>query len=357
MGLFGNKFNKIKRSDVVDTIISLEKQQQEILEQIENRNKSCDEFMKKGKLEKDTNMRMYYAKKISTMKKENLLDTKRLQFIDSNILSMQQLKNALDDKEFIKNNSKMSLNQMLSKPAELRSFIAKINNDKMKREEQVAENLTTFEEINEEYIENFNFSDIVNKERSLHSTSDYGEKYLLSVYKTSNGDILIYPNVVCGSVVYSNDFNNIEDVIIEKNIFFGDYILQTYGEEEKFIFKKCVYHIKNDSLFFSYNNLLSYKRLYLDFECDFLMNYIKFLCEKNDESVTEFLNINPKYKLVYDIAINGYNDTLSNEMYTDDIINNEFEYKTIFQNMKNKHKENYNKINKATTMEELQTIV
>lgn len=154
MGLFGNKFNKIKRSDVVDTIISLEKQQQEILEQIENRNKSCDEFMKKGKLEKDTNMRMYYAKKISTMKKENLLDTKRLQFIDSNILSMQQLKNALDDKEFIKNNSKMSLNQMLSKPAELRSFIAKINNDKMKREEQVAENLTTFEEINEEYIEN-----------------------------------------------------------------------------------------------------------------------------------------------------------------------------------------------------------
>ena len=68
--------------------------------------------------------------------------------------SMQQLKNALDDKEFIKNNSKMSLNQMLSKPAELRAFISKINNDKMKREEQVAENLTAFEEINEEYIEN-----------------------------------------------------------------------------------------------------------------------------------------------------------------------------------------------------------
>lgn len=154
MGLFGNKFNKIKRSDVVDTIISLEKQQQEILEQIDNRNKTCDDFMKKGKLEKDYNMRMYYAKKISSMKKENALDTKRLQFIDSNILSMQQLKNALDDKEFIKNNSKMSLNQMLSKPAELRAFISKINNDKMKREEQVAENLTAFEEINEEYIEN-----------------------------------------------------------------------------------------------------------------------------------------------------------------------------------------------------------
>lgn len=154
MGLFGNKFNKIKRSDVVETIISLEKQQQEIIEQIEGRNKTCDELMKKGKLEKDNNMRMYYAKKISSLKKENGLDTRRLQFIDSNILSMQQLKNALDDKDFIKNNSKMSLNQMLSKPAELRSFIAKINNDKMKREEQVAENLTTFEEINEEYIEN-----------------------------------------------------------------------------------------------------------------------------------------------------------------------------------------------------------
>ena len=154
MGLFGNKFNKIKRSDVVETIISLEKQQQEIIEQIEGRNKTCDELMKKGRLEKDNNMRMYYAKKISSLKKENGLDTRRLQFIDSNILSMQQLKNALDDKDFIKNNSKMSLNQMLSKPAELRSFIAKINNDKMKREEQVAENLTTFEEINEEYIEN-----------------------------------------------------------------------------------------------------------------------------------------------------------------------------------------------------------
>ncbi len=154
MGLFGNRFNKIKRGEVVDTIIALEKQQQEILEQINGRTKACEEMFKKGKVERDKNLQMYYAKKISSMKKENSLEARRLQFIDSNISSMQQLKNALDDRDFIANNSKMSLNQMLSKPAELRSFIAKINNNKMKREEQVAENLTTFDEVEEDYIEN-----------------------------------------------------------------------------------------------------------------------------------------------------------------------------------------------------------
>ena len=154
MGLFGNRFNKIKRSDVVDAICDLEKQQKEILESINNHQKEVEDLMIKGRRERDRNMQLYMAKRITLLKKENANNTKRLQFVLSNISAMNQLKTALDDREFIKTNSKMPLNKMLNNPAELKSFLSKISNKKMAQEERLAENLSTFDEVEQEYIEN-----------------------------------------------------------------------------------------------------------------------------------------------------------------------------------------------------------
>ena len=154
MGLFGNRFNKIKRSDVVDAICDLEKQQKEILESINNHQKEIGDLMIKGRRERDRNMQIYMAKRITLLKKENANNTKRLQFVLSNISAMNQLKTALDDREFIKTNSKMPLNKMLNNPAELKSFLSKISNKKMAQEERLAENLSTFDEVEQEYIEN-----------------------------------------------------------------------------------------------------------------------------------------------------------------------------------------------------------
>lgn len=154
MGLFGNRFNKIKRSDVVDAICDLEKQQKEILESIGNHQKEISDLMIKGRRERDRNMQVYMAKRITLLKKENTYNTRRLQFVLSNISAMNQLKTALDDREFIKTNSKMPLNKMLNNPAELKAFLSKISNKKMAQEEKLAENLSTFEEVDQEYIEN-----------------------------------------------------------------------------------------------------------------------------------------------------------------------------------------------------------
>jgi len=149
-----NAFEKIQRSEVVDAIIQLEKQQDDIISTVEENNVEVKEVFAKGKAETDQNMKLFYAKKIEALKRNNAMSAKRLQFIITNITAMYNLKNAMDDKEFLQNNSNVSLNEMLSKPAELQSFLTSINATKMKSEEQLVNTLETFDLAESSYTEN-----------------------------------------------------------------------------------------------------------------------------------------------------------------------------------------------------------
>ena len=154
MGLFGNRYKKIKRNDVVNSIIELQKEQDKMLEDINLRSKEVNEYLQKGCQEKDKNMQLFLAKSISNKRRENAMATHRLQYIMSNISVLEQLKASLDDRDFILNNSKMPLNKMLTNPSELKKFLNSITNIKMVQEEKLAQNLQTFEEIENEYVEN-----------------------------------------------------------------------------------------------------------------------------------------------------------------------------------------------------------
>ena len=149
-----NKFDKISRTEVVDSIIQLEKQQDSILSSIEENNAAVAGLFAKGKAEKDTNMRVFYAKNIENLKKNNITNGKRLQFIATNMSAMYQLKSAMDDREFLANNANVSLNEMLKQPAQLSKFLNSVNAMKMNSEGSLENVLETFDMAESGYVEN-----------------------------------------------------------------------------------------------------------------------------------------------------------------------------------------------------------
>lgn len=147
------KFEKVKRADVVDAILQLEKQQKEVLDSVDDNKHEIDELMTKGKKESDRDIRLFYAKRIDSLRKANAMAGKRLQFLATNIGAMHNLKNAMEDNEFFENNSNIPLNQMLTNPAELQKFLAKATQKKMLREQSLGETVNLFDDMDATYVE------------------------------------------------------------------------------------------------------------------------------------------------------------------------------------------------------------
>lgn len=152
MGLFGNKFKKIKRTDVVDAIVELEKAQQDELSAIEEREKEIAKLMEQGRRSKDRHLQLALAKRINMLKTENAKTAKRIQYLNANVQALNQLKTSLDDESFIINNSKMPLNKLLSDPGQLRKFLNSVTLKKQRNEQVLGEALDIFDEAEENYI-------------------------------------------------------------------------------------------------------------------------------------------------------------------------------------------------------------
>lgn len=152
MGLFGNKFKKIKRGDVVDAIVELEKAQQNEISAIGEREKEIEKLMEQGRRTKDRNLQLALAKRINMLKAENANTAKRIQYLNANAQALNQLKTSLDDESFIVNNSKMPLNKLLSDPGQLRKFLNSVTLKKQRSENVLGEALDVFNEAEENYI-------------------------------------------------------------------------------------------------------------------------------------------------------------------------------------------------------------
>lgn len=152
MGLFGNKFKKIKRGDVVDAIVELEKAQQNEISAIGEREKEIEKLMEQGRRTKDRNLQLALAKRINMLKAENANTAKRIQYLNANTQALNQLKTSLDDESFIVNNSKMPLNKLLSDPGQLRKFLNSVTLKKQRSENVLGEALDVFNETEENYI-------------------------------------------------------------------------------------------------------------------------------------------------------------------------------------------------------------
>jgi hypothetical protein len=154
VGLFGNKFNKLKREDIKNCLLSLQEQEEELDKGLETKKDDIDKLMERGKKETDRVMKLRYAKKINDLKAERESDLQRVMFVSYNIKLMNQLMVAVEDKNFIASVGKVPLNKMLKDQKSLAKFLNKSLNKKVKTEDIMTQADETFQDVKFAYEPN-----------------------------------------------------------------------------------------------------------------------------------------------------------------------------------------------------------
>lgn len=154
MWLFKNKFDKLNRDDVVDAICKLEKEMQNTESIIEEKQTQINLLMDKGRKEADTQLKLYYAKKINCLKSEREKDIRRVTYLMYNVRLLNKLKDSIDDDQFFKNTSKQSLGNLLSDQKGLAKFLNRALNTRVASEDVLTLADETFKTIEDSYSGN-----------------------------------------------------------------------------------------------------------------------------------------------------------------------------------------------------------
>ena len=122
--MFGrNKFKKLKREDVVDAIIELSKQQEDLETGVLAKSDEVEKLLERGRKEKNRDIKLLCAKKVSSLQDEIKRDSKRAAFLLYNVKMLEKLKAAIDDNKFVENTTKIPLNKLLSDQKSLAQFL------------------------------------------------------------------------------------------------------------------------------------------------------------------------------------------------------------------------------------------
>ena len=122
--MFGrNKFKKLKREEVVDAIIELTKQQEDLENGVLTKSEEVDKLMERGKKEKNRDIKLLCAKKVTSLREEIKRDTNRAAYLLYNIKLMEKLKAAIDDNQFVNNTTKLPLNKLVGDQKALSAFL------------------------------------------------------------------------------------------------------------------------------------------------------------------------------------------------------------------------------------------
>lgn len=144
--MFGrNKFKKLKREEVVDAIIELTKQQEELENGVLTKSEEVDKLMERGKKEKNRDIKLLCAKKVTSLREEIKRDTNRAAYLLYNIKLMEKLKSAIDDKQFVKNTTKIPLNKLIGDQKALAMFLQDAVADRNAAEDALVEADRLFE--------------------------------------------------------------------------------------------------------------------------------------------------------------------------------------------------------------------
>ena len=148
------KYRKLKREDVIESIIKLEKEQEMIEDGIVEKEAEIKELLEKGKKEKSQDIKLLYAKKINFSKTQKERDAKRGMFLLYNIDQLNKLKTAIEDKTFYGDVSKDKINKLLQDPAGLSAYLNKALKTRIKTEENLTNADETFAAVDMQYDEN-----------------------------------------------------------------------------------------------------------------------------------------------------------------------------------------------------------
>lgn len=195
-----------------------------------------------------------------------------------------------------------------------------------------------------------NFDKELVKERNvMNSTKEYTGSLIIILYRSQNGNIYIKGGN--SILVEMDDGTKPSETDVTAGL--GTFIGQIEGDAEKLRFKKMSAEKYNAPIWF-YNKMQGFGTpigSYLDLETDMVMNFMKFLYNKNDNTIMEFFSQNEKYKLIMDEAIAGIRNTVDNK--SDSTIQHSFKRKEHIQNGILEYKNILKQIQDAKTEDEL----
>jgi len=151
---FNNKFKKLKREDVVNSICELENQLSDIETGIASREKVVRELMQKGRRETSRELKLFHAKRIVHLREEKENLSKRGMYILYNVRLLNRLKDSIDEKEFIKITGKIGLSDLLGDQKGLAKFLNQTLKTKVRQEEVLTNADDLFNEVKAGYTEN-----------------------------------------------------------------------------------------------------------------------------------------------------------------------------------------------------------
>lgn len=148
------KYDRITREEVVESIVSLQREEQQLEEKVLGAADEIARLLERGKAEKDQNVRLFLAKKINYLKTEQKQNTQRATYILYNIQLLNRLKDAIDEKQFFENSLGQPLNALLADQEELARFLNKTLNTRVSAENVLTSADETFTEVLSAYEEN-----------------------------------------------------------------------------------------------------------------------------------------------------------------------------------------------------------
>ena len=173
---FKSKYDKLKREDVVDAICSLEKQEDDLEEAISSRAREIEELLAKGRKETNRELKLFYAKKITSMREENQTDVKRAMYLMYNMKLLRKLKSTIDDNEFFIKTGKVSLGNLLADQKGLAQFLNKALNTKVRSEQVLTDADDTWNEMQSGYEENERIYGVNEQDDELLAMFETGEQ-------------------------------------------------------------------------------------------------------------------------------------------------------------------------------------
>lgn len=152
MWLFGrNKFKKLNREDLVNSICELERQERTVEAEIFQHVKEIDALMEKGKKEASKDLQLLYAKKIGHLNEQKDACMQRGMYLLYNIRLMEKLKDAYDSNTFFKTQTKVPLNELLKDQTGLAKYLNKALQTRVKSEDVLTNADELFTEVKSAY--------------------------------------------------------------------------------------------------------------------------------------------------------------------------------------------------------------
>ena len=137
-----------------EAICKLEKETQSIEDELIEKQKQINALMEKGKKETDKQIKLFYAKRINGIKAEREQSVQRAMYLMYNVQLLNKLKAAIDDNQFFKNSSKVSLGNLLSDQKGLAKFLNKTLNTRVAAEDVLTSADETFKAVEDAYEKN-----------------------------------------------------------------------------------------------------------------------------------------------------------------------------------------------------------